>query len=191
MYRQNPSAPRRMMSLAVPCMCTILPSGPVPSIDQSSTIWAVSPPTNTWRTFAFSGRPSLISCSSMAVNSARSVMGRPSFATNTASRADKAILSSIFSPVNRLGRDGLTPSGSVGSGNFSDIRDLLFVLVRLLRALLDERPSTTPSPPSARYAPVQSQTHRDRLLRRVEDRRREQDGGSEDPVVPGVEPEEL
>src|SRR5262249_54012289 len=129
MYRQKPSAPRRMMSLAVPCMCTILPSGPVPSIDQSSTIWAVSPPTNTWRTFAFSGRPSLISRASMAVNSARSVMVRPSFATNTASGAYKAIIASIFPELNRLSRDGITPSGSVGSGKLSDIRDLLFGVV--------------------------------------------------------------
>src|SRR5262249_3392290 len=192
MYRQNPSAPRRMMSLAVPCMCTILPSGPVPSIDQSSTIWAVSPPTNTWRTFAFSGRPSLMSCSSMAVNSARSVMVRPSFATNTASGAYKAIIASIFPELNRLSRDGITPSGSVGSGKLSDIRGLLFVLVEILpSALRDERSSTRPSSPSARYSPVQSQRHRDWLLGRVEDGRREQDSGSKDPVVPGVEPEEF
>src|SRR5215475_12257680 len=131
MYRQNPSAPRRMMSLAVPCMCTILPSGPAQSIDQSSTIWAVSPPTNTWSTFAFSGRRSLISCSSMAVNSARSVMVRPSFATNTASGAYKAIIASIFPELNRLSRDGITPSASVGRGKLSDIRGLLFVLVEL------------------------------------------------------------
>src|SRR5438034_3520670 len=131
MYRQNPSAPRRMMSLAVPCMCTTLPSGPVPSIDQSTTIWAVSPPTNTWRTFAFSGRLSLISCSSMAVNSARSVMVRPSFATNTASGAYKAIIASIFPELNRLSRDGIKPSVSVGSGKLWDISGLLFVLVEL------------------------------------------------------------
>jgi hypothetical protein len=98
----------------------------------STTIWAVSPPTNTSRTFAFSGRPSLISCSSMAVNSARSVMVRPSFATNTASGAYKAIIASIFPELNRLSRDGITPSGSVGSGKLSDIRGLLFVLVEMV-----------------------------------------------------------
>src|SRR5271154_6506669 len=42
MYRQSPSAPRRRISLAEPPRCTCLPSGPVPSIDQSRTIWAVS-----------------------------------------------------------------------------------------------------------------------------------------------------
>src|SRR3954462_12978229 len=45
---------------------------------------------------------------------------------------------------------------------------LLFVLVEPLPwALLGERPSTTPSPPSSRCAPVQSRTHHDWLLRRV------------------------
>src|SRR5262249_19711386 len=77
---------------------------------------------NTWRTLAFSGRPSLISCSSIAVNSARSVMVRPSFATNTASGAYKAIIASIFPELNRLSRDGITPSASVGRGKLSDIR---------------------------------------------------------------------
>src|SRR5262245_13383121 len=42
-YRQGPSAPRRATSLAVPSTCTCLPSGPVPSIDQSTTIGAISP----------------------------------------------------------------------------------------------------------------------------------------------------
>ena len=42
-------------------------------------------------------------------------------------------------------------------------------LKRLPWVLLDEQPSTTPSPPSTRCAPVQSRTHRDWLLRRVKD----------------------
>src|SRR4051812_16909745 len=62
----------------------------------------------------------------MAVNSARSVIVRPSFATNTASGAYKAIIASMFPELNRLSRDGITPSGSVGSGKHSDIRRLLF-----------------------------------------------------------------
>src|SRR4051812_2937634 len=49
----------------------------------------------------------------------------------------------------------------------------------------------TPSLPSTCYAPVQSRTHRDGFLGRVKDRRREQDNSSEDPVVQGVEPDEL
>src|SRR5262249_32205379 len=57
----------------------------------------------------------------MAVNSARSVMVRPSFATNTASGAYKAIIASIFPELNRLSRDGITPSASVGRGKLSDI----------------------------------------------------------------------
>src|SRR3954452_11636100 len=39
-------------------------------------------------------------------------------------------------------------------------------LKRLAWALLDEHPSTTPSPPSTRCAPIQSRTHHDSLLRR-------------------------
>jgi hypothetical protein len=58
-------------------------------------------------------------------------MVRPSFATNTASGAYKAIIASIFPELNRFSRDGIRPSGSVGSGNLSDIRGLLFVLVEL------------------------------------------------------------
>src|SRR5215831_3496303 len=58
----------------------------------------------------------------MAVNSERSVMVRPSFATNTASGAYKAIIASIFPELNRLSRDGITPSASVGRGKLSDIR---------------------------------------------------------------------
>jgi hypothetical protein len=54
------------------------------------------------------------------------VMVRPSFATNTASGAYKAIIASIFPELNRLRRDGITPSGSVGSGKLSEIRGLLF-----------------------------------------------------------------
>src|SRR4051794_23265816 len=46
-------------------------------------------------------------------------------------------------------------------------------------------------PPSNRCAPVQSRTHHDWLLRRVKDRGREQDRGGENPVVPGIEPEEV
>src|SRR6201987_4773696 len=129
MYRQNPSAPRRTTSLAGPPRRTSLPSGPLPSIDQSTTIWAVSSPTNTWRTLAFSGRPKLISRWNWAAISLRSVMVRPSFATTTASGAYKAIIASIFPELNRLISDGITPSGSVGSGKDFDIRDLLFGVV--------------------------------------------------------------
>src|SRR3954470_3107049 len=98
-------------------------------IDQSTTIWAVSPPTNTWRTLAFSGRPRFISRWNWAAISVRSVMVRPSFATNTASGAYKAIIASTLPELNRSISDGMTPSGSVGSGKDSDIRDLLFGLV--------------------------------------------------------------
>src|SRR5690349_12632490 len=126
MYRQNPSAPRRTISLAEPPRCTGLPSGPLPSIDQSTTIWAVSSPTNTWRTLAFNGRPRLISRWNWAAISVRSVIVRPSFAMNTASGAYKAIIASMFLELNRSISDGITPSGSVGSGNDFDIRDLLF-----------------------------------------------------------------
>jgi hypothetical protein len=45
----------------------------------------------------------------------------PVVATNTASGAYKAIIASIFPELNRLSRDGITPSGSVGSGKFSHI----------------------------------------------------------------------
>src|SRR5262252_9718059 len=129
MYRQNPSAPRRTISLAEPPRCTGSPLVPLPSIDQSTTIWAVSSPTNTWRTLAFSGRPRLISCWNWAAISVRSVMVRPSFVMNTASGAYKAIIASIFPELNRLSSDGITPSGFVGSGKDSDIRDLLFGVV--------------------------------------------------------------
>src|SRR5215831_4345753 len=122
MYRQNPSAPRRTISLAEPPRCTGSPSGPLPSIDQSTTIWAVSPPTNTWRTLAFSGRPRLISRWNWAAISVRSVMVRPSFAMTTASGAYKAIIASTFPELNRSISDGITPSGSVGSGKDFDIR---------------------------------------------------------------------
>src|SRR5215470_7366532 len=129
MYRQNPSAPRRTISLAEPPRCTGSPSGPLPSIDQSTTIWAVSSPTNTWRTLAFSGRPRRISCWNWAAISVRSVMVRPSFVMNTASGAYKAIIASIFPELNRSSSDGITPSGFVGSGKDADIRDLLFGVV--------------------------------------------------------------
>src|SRR5215469_12157871 len=131
MYRQNPSAPRRTISLAEPPRCTGSPSGPLPSIDQSTTIWAVSSPTNTWRTLAFNGRPRLISRWNWAAISLRSVMVRPFFAMNTASVAYKSIIASTFPELNRSRSDGITPSGSVGSGKDSDIRDLLLVLVEL------------------------------------------------------------
>src|SRR5690349_11022583 len=141
MYRQNPSAPRRTISLAEPPRCTGLPSGPLPSIDQSTTIWAVSLPTNTWRTLAFSGRPRLISRWNRAAISVRSVIARPSFAMNTASGAYKAITASTLPELNRLISDGMTPSGSVGSEKHSDIRDLLFwgLLPRDATGLTDER----------------------------------------------------
>src|SRR6516165_586880 len=129
MYRQNPSAPRRTISLAEPPRCTGSPSGPLPSIDQSTTIWAVSSPTNTWRSLAFNGRPRLISCWNWAAISVRSVMVRPSFVMNTASGAYKAIIASIFPELNRSSSDGITPSGFVGSGKDSDIRNLLFGVV--------------------------------------------------------------
>src|SRR3954452_9873443 len=98
-------------------------------MDQSTTIWAVSPPTNTWRTLAFSGRPRLISRWNWAAISVRSVMVRPSFAMNTASGAYKGIIASAFPELNRSSSDGITPSGSVGSGKDLDIRDLLFWVV--------------------------------------------------------------
>src|SRR5262249_20583494 len=129
MYRQNPSAPRRTISLAEPPRCTGSPSGPLPSIDQSTTIWAVSSPTNTWRTLAFSGRSRLISRWNWAAISVRSVMVRPSLAMKTASGAYKAIIASTFPELNRSISDGITPSGSVGSGKDSAIMDLLFGVV--------------------------------------------------------------
>src|SRR5689334_8194402 len=132
MYRQNPSAPRRTISLAEPRRCTGLPSGPLPSIDQSTTIWAVSSPTNTWRTLAFSGRPRLISRWNWPASSVRSVLFRPSFALHTASGAYEAILAFTFPELNRSTSDGITPSGFVGSGKDSDIRDLLFGVVEPL-----------------------------------------------------------
>src|SRR6185295_15023889 len=89
------------------------------------TIWAVSSATNTWRTLAFSGRPRLISRWNWAAISVRSVIVRPSFAMNTASGAYKAIIASMFLELNRSISDGITPSGSVGSGNDFNIRDLL------------------------------------------------------------------
>src|SRR5262249_23986643 len=91
-YRQRPSSPRRAISLAAPPKCTCLPSGPVPSIDQSTTIWAISPATNTWRALASSGRPRLRSRSSSAAISVRSVTVRPSFAISTASGSYKVII---------------------------------------------------------------------------------------------------
>jgi hypothetical protein len=48
---------------------------------------------------------------------------------NTASGAYKAIIASIFPELNRSSSDGITPSGFVGSGKDSDIRDLLFGVV--------------------------------------------------------------
>src|SRR5262245_9152496 len=56
-------------------------------------------------------------------------MVRPSFAMKTASGAYKAIIASTFPELNRSISDGITPSGSVGSGKDSDIRDLLFGVV--------------------------------------------------------------
>src|SRR6516165_11833096 len=131
MYRQSPSAPRRTISLAEPPRCTCSPSGPVPSIDQSSTIWAISPATNTWRALAFSGRPRLISRSNRAAISVRSVMVRPSFAITTASGSYKPIIALTLPELNRSSSDATMPSGSVGSEYDSDIRGLLFVLVEL------------------------------------------------------------
>src|SRR5262245_65367034 len=58
-------------------------------------------------------------------------MVRPSFAMNTDSGACKAIIALTLPELNRSTSDGITPSGSVGSGNDSDIRGLLFVLVEL------------------------------------------------------------
>src|SRR5215470_11306081 len=113
-YRQRPSAPRRATSLAVPSTCTCLPSGPVPSIDQSTTIWAISPFTNTWRALASSGRPRLRSRSSSAAISARSVTVRPSSAMTTAP-SYKVSIALNLPELNRSISDGMTPSGSVGS----------------------------------------------------------------------------
>src|SRR5262245_61221019 len=59
-------------------------------------------------------------------------MVRPSFAMNTASGAYKAIIASTFPELNRSISDGITPSGSVGSGKDFDIRDLLFGVVEPL-----------------------------------------------------------
>src|SRR5205823_3349365 len=73
-----------------------------------------------------SGRPRLISRWNWAAISVRSVMVRPSLAMNTASGAYKAIIASMVLELNRSISDGITPSGSVGSGNDFDIRDLLF-----------------------------------------------------------------
>src|SRR6516164_4703522 len=115
MYRQSPSAPRRRISLAEPPRCTCLPSGPVPSIDQSSTIWAISPATNTWRALASSGRPSLRSRSSSAAISVCSVMVRPSFAMNTASGAYRPIIALTLPELNRSRSVATMPSGLVGS----------------------------------------------------------------------------
>src|SRR4051794_2671295 len=56
--------------------------------------------------------------------------------------------------------------------------------------IFTSRSSTRPSP-SAHGAPAQSRMRCDYLLGRVKDGRREQDRGGEDPVVPGVEPEEV
>src|SRR5262249_49080288 len=72
----------------------------------------------------FNGRPRLISCWNWAAISVRSVMVRPSFVMNTASGAYRAIIASIFPELNRSSSDGITPSGFVGSGKDSDIRDL-------------------------------------------------------------------
>src|SRR3954471_4799830 len=98
-------------------------------MDQSTTIWAVSSPTNTWRTLAFSGRPRLISRWNWAAISVRSAMVRPSFAMNTASGAYKAIIASTFPELNRSISDGITPSGFIGSGKDFDMRNLLFGLL--------------------------------------------------------------
>src|SRR5262249_53315859 len=119
-YRQSPSAPRRATSLAVPSTCTCLPSGPVPSIDQSTTIWAISPLTNTWRALASSGRPRLRSRLSSVAISARSVTVRPSSAMSTAP-SYKVSISLTLPELNRSISDGMTPSGSVGSEYDSDI----------------------------------------------------------------------
>src|SRR5258706_15371099 len=56
-------------------------------------------------------------------------MVRPSFAMNTDSGACKAIIALTLPELNRSTSDGVTPSGSVGSGNDSDISGLLFVEV--------------------------------------------------------------
>src|SRR5262245_7637289 len=53
------------------------------------------------------------------------------------------------------------------------------------------RPGTTPTAASGRCAPGPIPNASDRLLRCVEDRRREKDSRSEDPVVPSVEPSEF
>src|SRR5215467_4363436 len=108
-YRQRPSVPRRATSLAVPSTCTCLPSGPVPSIDQSTTIWAISPLTNTWRALASNGRPRLRSRSSSAEISARSVTVRPSSAMSTAP-SYKVSIALILPELNRSISDGMTPS---------------------------------------------------------------------------------
>src|ERR1700751_5873293 len=152
MYRQNPSAPRRTTSLPEPPRCTSSPLRPLPSIDQSTMIWAVSSPTNTWRILAFSGRPKLISRWNWAAISERSEIVRPSFAATTASGAYNSIIASIFPELNRSISDGITPSGFVGSGKDCDIRDLLFVGLFELRCRDDKHGSAWAPVPVDRSA---------------------------------------
>ena len=54
---------------------------------------------------------------------------RSEFATNTDFGSCKAIISLTLPELNRSISDGITPSGSVGSGKDSDIIDLLLALV--------------------------------------------------------------
>src|SRR5262249_40046396 len=91
-YRQRPSAPRGAVSLAALPGWSCSPGGPVPSIDQSTTIGAMAPGTNTWCAVASSGRPRLRSRSSLAAISVRWVTVRPSFAMSTASGSYKVII---------------------------------------------------------------------------------------------------
>jgi hypothetical protein len=59
-------------------------------------------------------------------------MVRPSFATNTDVGSCKAIISPTCPELNRSTSDGITLSGSVGSGKDSDIMGLLFVLIEMV-----------------------------------------------------------
>jgi len=119
-----------MMSLAVPCMCTILPSGPVPSIDQQHDLGGVAADEHMPH-ISLQRQAELDIVLEYGRELGAISDGSPVVRENAASGAYKAIIASIFPELNRLSRDGITASASVGRGKLSDIRGLLFVLVEL------------------------------------------------------------
>ena len=129
MYRQNPSAPRRMISHADPPMCTSLPSGPLPSIDQSSDdLGGIAG--NEHMAHICHQRQAELDIALEYGSDLRVISdGSPVVRDEHRVRGVQGHLCLILPELNRLTSDGIMSSGSVGSGKDSDISGLLFGLL--------------------------------------------------------------